>query len=59
MTGDYHDSLKRRRLRKKSYHQMLALYPTRINPGWALWSSVHAVKPQIEEGRHVIGQDHE
>jgi len=40
------------------YDQMLALYPNRINPGWALWSSVHAVKPQIEEGRHVIAQDH-
>jgi glyoxylase-like metal-dependent hydrolase (beta-lactamase superfamily II) len=26
------------------YDQMLALYPGRINPGWALWSSAHAVK---------------
>jgi glyoxylase-like metal-dependent hydrolase (beta-lactamase superfamily II) len=25
--------------------QMLALYPGRINPGWALWSSARAVKP--------------
>lgn len=27
------------------YEKMLELYPTRVNPGWALWSSVHAVKP--------------
>lgn len=26
------------------YDQMLALYPGRINPGWALWSSAQAVK---------------
>jgi glyoxylase-like metal-dependent hydrolase (beta-lactamase superfamily II) len=26
------------------YDQMLALYPNRVNPGWALWSSVRAVK---------------
>jgi glyoxylase-like metal-dependent hydrolase (beta-lactamase superfamily II) len=27
------------------YDQMLALYPSRVNPGWALWSSARAVKP--------------
>jgi glyoxylase-like metal-dependent hydrolase (beta-lactamase superfamily II) len=27
------------------YDKMLELYPNRINPGWALWSSVHAAKP--------------
>jgi hypothetical protein len=26
------------------YDTMLELYPTRINPGWALWSSANAVK---------------
>jgi glyoxylase-like metal-dependent hydrolase (beta-lactamase superfamily II) len=26
------------------YDKMLALYPNRINPGWALWSSARAVK---------------
>ena len=26
------------------YHKMLELYPNRINPGWALWSSARAVK---------------
>ena len=27
------------------YDRMLELYPNRVNPGWALWSSVRAVKP--------------
>ena len=27
------------------YDSMLGLYPHRINPGWALWSSARAVKP--------------
>ena len=27
------------------YERMLALYPNRVNPGWALWSSARAVKP--------------
>ena len=27
------------------YDKMLELYPTRINPGWALWNSAHAAKP--------------
>lgn len=27
------------------YQKMLELYPDRINPGWALWSSARAVKP--------------
>lgn len=27
------------------YQRMLALYPDRVNPGWALWSSARAVKP--------------
>ena len=26
------------------YDQMLALYPNRVNPGWALWSSARAAK---------------
>jgi hypothetical protein len=26
------------------YDQMLELYPNRVNPGWALWSSARAVK---------------
>jgi len=27
------------------YEKMLKLYPNRVNPGWALWSSARAVKP--------------
>jgi glyoxylase-like metal-dependent hydrolase (beta-lactamase superfamily II) len=27
------------------YGKMLELYPNRVNPGWALWSSARAVKP--------------
>jgi hypothetical protein len=26
------------------YDKMLELYPSRVNPGWALWSSARAVK---------------
>jgi hypothetical protein len=26
------------------YYKMLELYPNRVNPGWALWSSARAVK---------------
>jgi glyoxylase-like metal-dependent hydrolase (beta-lactamase superfamily II) len=26
------------------YDQMLAIYPNRVNPGWALWSSARAMK---------------
>ena len=26
------------------YDKMLALYPNRVNPGWALWSSARVVK---------------
>src|ERR1700726_429032 len=31
------------------YDKMLELYPNRVNPGWALWSSARAVKPQTAE----------
>jgi glyoxylase-like metal-dependent hydrolase (beta-lactamase superfamily II) len=32
------------RTAQELYDQMLALYPNRVNPGWALWSSARAVK---------------
>lgn len=32
------------RTAKELYDRMLELYPNRINPGWALWSSARAVK---------------
>ena len=27
------------------YDKMLSLYPSRVNPAWALWSSARAAKP--------------
>ncbi len=35
----------RRRPRRELDKKMLELYPNRVNPGWALWSSAHAAKP--------------
>ncbi len=32
------------RTAEELYREMLQLYPNRINPGWALWSSARAVK---------------
>jgi glyoxylase-like metal-dependent hydrolase (beta-lactamase superfamily II) len=32
------------RTAQELYDEMVALHPTRINPGWALWSSARAVK---------------
>ena len=33
------------RTAQELYDEMLELYPNRVNPGWALWSSARAVKP--------------
>jgi glyoxylase-like metal-dependent hydrolase (beta-lactamase superfamily II) len=33
------------RTAQELYDRMLELYPNRVNPGWALWSSARAVKP--------------
>jgi len=33
------------RTAQELYDSMLALHPSRINPGWALWSSARAAKP--------------
>jgi glyoxylase-like metal-dependent hydrolase (beta-lactamase superfamily II) len=35
------------RTARELYDKMLELYPSRENPGWALWSSARAVKSQI------------
>jgi hypothetical protein len=32
------------RTAQELYDKMLEIYPNRINPGWALWSSARAVK---------------
>ena len=29
------------------YDKMLEIYPNRVNPGWALWSSARAAKQQF------------
>ena len=42
---DFDRLLKTTSSRKELYEKMLALYPNRVNPGWALWSSAHAAKP--------------
>ena len=35
----------RTRTAQDLYDRMLELYPNRVNPGWALWSSARGVKP--------------
>lgn len=35
------------------YDKMLALYPNRVNPGWALWSSARAVKPLSQSAENA------
>ena len=35
---------------QKLYDKMLELYPSRVNPGWALWSSARAVMNQTASG---------
>jgi glyoxylase-like metal-dependent hydrolase (beta-lactamase superfamily II) len=35
------------RTAQELYDRMLELYPNRVNPGWALWSSARAVKPSV------------
>jgi glyoxylase-like metal-dependent hydrolase (beta-lactamase superfamily II) len=42
---DFDRLLKATSSRQELYEKMLALYPNRVNPGWALWSSAHAAKP--------------
>src|ERR1700693_4586526 len=35
------------------YEKMLELYPNRVNPGWALWSSARAVKPPSQTAENA------
>jgi glyoxylase-like metal-dependent hydrolase (beta-lactamase superfamily II) len=35
------------RTAQELYDRMLELYPNRVNPGWALWSSARAVKTSV------------
>ena len=41
---DFDRLVEKTRTTQEPYDKMLELYPNRINPGWALWSSVRAVK---------------
>ena len=41
---DFDRLAEKTRTAQELYDKMLELYPSRINPGWALWSSVRAVK---------------
>ena len=42
---DFDRLAEKTRTAQELYDKMLELYPNRVNPGWALWSSAHAVKP--------------
>jgi glyoxylase-like metal-dependent hydrolase (beta-lactamase superfamily II) len=41
---DFDRLVEKTRTAQELYDKMMELYPSRINPGWALWSSVRAVK---------------
>jgi glyoxylase-like metal-dependent hydrolase (beta-lactamase superfamily II) len=42
---DFDRLAEKTRTAQELYDEMLELYPNRVNPGWALWSSARAVKP--------------
>jgi glyoxylase-like metal-dependent hydrolase (beta-lactamase superfamily II) len=42
---DFDRLAEKARTAQELYDKMLELYPNRVNPGWALWSSARAVKP--------------
>jgi glyoxylase-like metal-dependent hydrolase (beta-lactamase superfamily II) len=42
---DFDRLAEKTRTAQELYDKMLGLYPNRVNPGWALWSSARAVKP--------------
>ena len=46
---DFDRLAEKTRTAQELYDKMLELYPNRVNPGWALWSSARAVKPQTAE----------
>jgi len=41
------------RTAQELYDKMLELYPNRVNPGWALWSSARAVKPSSQTAENA------
>jgi glyoxylase-like metal-dependent hydrolase (beta-lactamase superfamily II) len=42
---DFDRLAEKTRTAQELYDKMLEIYPNRVNPGWALWSSARAVKP--------------
>ena len=42
---DFDRLVERTKTAQELYDKMLELYPNRVNPGWALWSSARAAKP--------------
>ena len=42
---DFDRLAEKTRTAQELYDKMLELYPNRVNPGWALWTSARAVKP--------------
>jgi glyoxylase-like metal-dependent hydrolase (beta-lactamase superfamily II) len=42
---DFDRLAEKTRTAQELYDKMLELYPNRVNPGWALWSSARSVKP--------------
>jgi len=42
---DFDRLVEKTRTAQELYDRMLELYPNRVNPGWALWSSARAAKP--------------
>jgi hypothetical protein len=46
---DFDRLAEKTRTAQELYDKMLELYPNRVNPGWALWSSARAVKPRTAE----------
>jgi glyoxylase-like metal-dependent hydrolase (beta-lactamase superfamily II) len=42
---DFDRLVEKTRTAQELYDKMLELYPNRVNPGWALWSSARAAKP--------------
>jgi glyoxylase-like metal-dependent hydrolase (beta-lactamase superfamily II) len=48
---DFDRQVEKARTAQELYDKMLELYPNRINPGWALWSSARAAKASAHHDR--------
>ena len=48
---DFDRQVEKTRTAQELYDKMLELYPNRINPGWALWSSARAAKASAHHDR--------